>query len=427
MLAGGAWIVVGVAIGVAIAQRVRHQPRLKGEFNVAQFAAATAVGQAVAGGAGGGVAGACAGLAAFWAVNYSLIAVAVAVTSSQPLRLLVLSSAPLSALHAAGNSSIGLLAAYLATHAPFGLFGLLVPLALLWSSYDQQTRRAAEVRLFTELARGQECETGRSSDVSAQVVVTAAARLLGGAEVELVLLAADGPVRYVGDADGVPLRRRVSPDVFDEPWVMRTLGDRSVLSGREGTRPYVCAVLGDLDAPLAVLRAQRPAGGVAFDRHELRLAKVLVGQAEAWLSVAELAARSQAAATRAEAAGEAARALSDLGAATAPALLVLRESADRLARLARFAGGVDDIVEELHLVELAVASLLGAIALAAEPDLLQPPTGVTVPTGLAVQTGVAVQTGPAVQTGVAVQPGMAVWPGPAAWPGAGWTTTGVLP
>jgi hypothetical protein len=31
---------------------------------------------------------------------------------------------------------------------------------------------------------------------------------------------------------------------------------------------------------------------------------------------------------------------------------------------------VDDIVEELHLVERAVASLLGAIALAAEPDLV---------------------------------------------------------
>ena len=50
---------------------------------------------------------------------------------------------------------------------------------------------------------------------------------------------------------------------------------------------------------------------------------------------------------------------------------MLRESADRLARLAESAGGVDDIVEELHLVERAVASLLGAVALAAEPDLLQ--------------------------------------------------------
>jgi len=51
-------------------------------------------------------------------------------------------------------------------------------------------------------------------------------------------------------------------------------------------------------------------------------------------------------------------------------LTVLRESASRLARLAETAGGVENIVGELHLVERAVASLLGAVALAPEPDLL---------------------------------------------------------
>ena len=371
VLSTGAWAVVGVGLGVAIAQVLRHQPRLKREFNVAQFVAATALGQATAGALGGDIPGACAGLAVFWIVNYGLIAVAVSVSARKPMRLLVLSSAPISAVHAAGNSSIGLLAAFLAVNAPLGLFGLIAPLALLWSSYDQQTRRAAEARLFAELARGQERETGRSSDVSAQVVVTAAARLLGGADVELVLLAADGPVRYAGDESGVPDRRRVGAGVFDEPWVLRTLGDRGVTAGRDGARPYVCAVLGDPDAPLAVLRAQRGAEAVGFDRNELRLTQVLVGQAESWLSVADLAARSRAASDRADVADEAAKALSDLGSATAPALLVLRESAQRLARLAERSGGVDDIVEELHLVERAVASLLGAIALAAEPDLVQ--------------------------------------------------------
>jgi hypothetical protein len=370
VFATGAWTVVAVGLGVAFAQHVRHQPRLKREFNVAQFMAATAVAQALAALVGGGITGACLGMAAFWLVNYVLVAVAVSLTSQRPFRTLITSSAPLSALHTAGNSSIGLLAAYLASSAPLGLLGLVVPLALLWSSYDQQTRRSAEARLFAELARGQERETGRSSDVSAQVVVTAAARLLGGADVELVLLASDGPVRYLGDETGVPDRRRVGSAVFDEPWVLRALGERGVSLGRDEGRPYVSAVLGDPDAPLAVLRAQRAADAAGFDRRELRLAEVLVGQAEAWLSVADLAARNSAAAARVDLADEAARALSDLGSATAPALLVLRESADRLARLAESAGGVDDIVEELHLVERAVASLLGAIALAAEPDLL---------------------------------------------------------
>lgn len=362
----GTWSVVSVVVGVALAQVVRSQPRLKLEFNVAQFALATAAGSLTAQLAGGRILGAAAGMAVFFLVNHGLVGVAVSITSRRKLPALLLSSAPLSAVHTAGNSSIGLLAAYLAMTAPIGLLGLLVPLALLWSSYDQQTRRTAEVRLFTELARGQEQATGRSTDVSAQVVVTAAARLLGGADIEMVLLAADGPVRYAGDETGVPERRRVDPDAFDEPWVLRALGTRGVATGNQDGRPWCSAVLGEPDAPLAVLLARRPRGAAGFGRREVRLAEVLVGQAESWLSVADLSTRHRAAS---EQAATTARNLGDVGAATAPALLVLRESADRLARLADTSGGVDDIVEELHLVERAVASLLGAIALAAEPDL----------------------------------------------------------
>src|SRR4051794_27935177 len=362
----GAWSVAAVVVGVATAQLLRHQPRLKLEFNVAQFALATAAGTAIAGLAGGGIVGAVAGMAMFFVVNHTLVGVAVSLTSRRRLLPLLASSAPLSAVHTAGNSSIGLLAAYLAMTAPVGLLGLLVPLALLWSSYDQQTRRTAEARLFAELARGQEQATGRSTDVSAQVVVTAAARLFGGADIEMVLLAADGPVRYAGDETGVPERRRVDPEAFDEPDVLRALGARGVSTGNDDGRPWCSAVLGEPNAPLAVLIPRRPRGAAGFGRREIRLAEVLVGQAQSWLSVAELTSRNRAQAAQA---AETAKNLGDVGAATAPALLVLRESADRLARLADSSGGVDDIVEELHLVERAVASLLGAIALAAEPDL----------------------------------------------------------
>jgi hypothetical protein len=227
--------------------------------------------------------------------------------------------------------------------------------------------------------------------VSSQVVVTAAARLFGGADIEMVLLAADGPVRYAGDETGVPERRRVDPDAFDEPWVLRALGSRGVSTGTDDGRPWCSAVLGEPNAPLAVLIARRPRGAAGFGRRETRLAEVLVGQAESWLSVSDLKRRNHVAV-------EAAKNLGDVGAATAPALLVLRESADRLARLADSSGGVDDIVEELHLVERAVASLLGAIALAAEPDL----AGLT-------PTGTRVTDAP-----------------PTTRPATDWTTTGVL-
>ncbi|MCW2777153.1 MAG: hypothetical protein JWN17_878 [Frankiales bacterium] len=358
----GAWVVAGVTVGAGAAQLVRAQPRLKVQYNVAQFALSAAGAAAAATALGGGFPGAVVGLAAFFGLNHSLIGLAVALMSDQRWTRLVLSSAPLSALHAAGNASLGLLAVHLAVTSPVGLLGLVVPLALLWSSYEQQTRRTGEARLFEELARGQEQATARSTDTSAQVVLTAAARLFGGADVEMVLLAAEGPVRYAGDETGVPQRLRVDPDAFDEPWVLRALGERGVSSGVEDGRPWCSAVLGPRDAPLAVLLARRSAGSAAFGRQETRLAQVLVGQAESWLSIADLSSRHT----------SAAKALGDLGADTAPALALLRDSADRLGRLALRDGGIESVVEELHLVERAVASLLGAVALAAEPDLLLP-------------------------------------------------------
>ncbi|MCW2542971.1 MAG: hypothetical protein JWM40_523 [Frankiales bacterium] len=365
----GSWTVLAVLIGVTFAQVALKRPMLKKQFNIAMFCAATALGSLLAGAAGGGVLGAVCGIGTFFVVNHSLVAVAVSVTSRRRLFPLLMSSMPLSAVHMAGNSSIGLLAAFLAMTAPVGLLGLMVPLALLWSSYDQQTRRSQEARLFAELAAGQERASARSSETSAAVVVTAAARLFGGADVEMILLAADGPVRYAGDESSTPQRLRVEADVFDEPWVMRALGSRGVSTGVEDGRPYCVAALGSTDSPQAVLIARRPVGSPPFDRRETRLAEVLVGQAESWLSVSDLSDQASTARERVEAADHSARALGDIGAATAPALRVLSESADRLARLAQSQGGVDDIVEELHLVERAVASLLGAVALAADPDL----------------------------------------------------------
>jgi hypothetical protein len=139
--------------------------------------------------------------------------------------------------------------------------------------------------------------------------------------------------------------------------------------GHDGERPYCSAVLGAPGHPLAVLIAHRPARSAAFTRADAQLAEVLVRQAESWLSVADLAARHDVAVGRAEAYGAASRVLGDLGEETVPALAVLRESAHRLSRLAsRYDGpdAVDEIVAELYSVERAVASLLGAIALASD-------------------------------------------------------------
>ncbi|HTW18763.1 MAG TPA: hypothetical protein VME70_00955 [Mycobacteriales bacterium] len=365
-----AWTVLSVTAGVLVAQMVRRQEPLKVLFNVAQFAAATALGAGFAALVGAGVPGAIGGMGIFWFVNNLLIAAAMSMMTDQRLRSLLWASAPLASIHSVGTSGIGILAAWLAANAPLGLLALVIPLLLLWISYDEQTTAAAEAQLYAELARLQERASGRSVDVSARVVLTAAARLFSSDDVEMVLLAEDGPVRYAGNVDGV-VRQRVDPEALDVPWVLRALGERGAVTGSDEGRPWCATVLGGHEAPLAVLVARRPVGGSSFGRREMMLAEVLVQQAESWLSIAELAASRDEALAQAEAAEGTTRALGDLGADTAPSLVVLRESANRLARLAATEGpaSVHEIVDELYAVERAVASLLGAIALAAEPDL----------------------------------------------------------
>ncbi len=371
VFAPGAWIVPAVTVGVFLSLLRTHKSRIKVVYNTAQFALSAVFGVWAGAASGGGVFGAAIGTGVFWLVNYLAVALIIWLTSEgTKLGDIVDLSVAVNFVNSAANASLGLLAAWLTLNAPLGLLALVVPCVLIWVSYDQQTRQSLETRLFTELAEGQERVSGRSSDASARVVLTAAARMFGG-DAEMVLMTADGPVRYVGDDRSV-MRARVEQDVFNEPWVLRALGARAVTTGIDQGRPYCSAVLGDVQAPMAVLITRRPMAGQAFDRREQTMAGVLIRQAASWLSVAELTESRDEALEMAEAAGEAARALGDMGADTWPAMVSLRESATRLSRLATVPEGPDpvgDIVGELHATERAVASLLGAIALAADPEL----------------------------------------------------------
>ena len=371
LLDGGGWLVPAVCAGVALSQAVRRLAWVKLEYNTAQLTASAAAAAGVTAALGGRPAAVVAGMLAYWLVNQVLSAVPMAVMSGAALPRLAAEDAPLHGVHALASVSIGMLAAWLAVHQPYGLLGLVAPLGLIWLSYDEQAARTAEARLFAELADGHERATGRSVDLSAQVVVTAAARLFGGCDVEMVLMGADGPVLYAGN-EHQATRHRAETAVLDRPWALDVLGSPGIRTGTVDGRPYCASLLGPTESPLALLIARRPADAGAFGRREVMLAEVLVQQAESWLSVAELTRSRDDARAQAAAAEDVARALGDLGAQSAPALLLLRESADRLTRLASTPSGphaVGDIVEELHAVERAVASLLGAVALAAEPDL----------------------------------------------------------
>jgi hypothetical protein len=242
-------------------------------------------------------------------------------------------SGPLGMIHFAGTASLGLLGAWLAVNAPAGLLGLIVPLGLLWWSYRQQTQRASEATLYAELARGQE-QVGGSADASAEVVVKAAAKLFGAAEVEMLVHHPDGLLRYVGDDTGVISRVRVDAEVMDAPWVLRALARAGCSPGRTAT---------GLTAPRcwATRSGRRPCWCLpAGEGRHLQPGRHPAGRGagaagRVVLSVAELAARRDEALGRAEAYGAANRVLGEVSQETVPALAVLCGSPRiRLSRLA---------------------------------------------------------------------------------------------
>lgn len=362
-----AWTVVAVAVGVFGAELLRRHDLMRLLFSVTQFAAATALGSEFAHGVGAGVVGAIGGMAVFWFVKNGLEVAAEVFQSGEKVAPVIWTRAPFAALHSIGAAGLGILGAWLAATQTPGLIALIVPVVLLWISYDEQATRSAETSLFAELARLQKRASNRSVDVSAYVVLTAACRVFDSPDVEMVLLAQEGPIHFAGDAIGID-RRLVDPAALDQDWVLKALAEGATVTDIEAGRPWLATVIGSGDSPLGVLVARRAEGAAPFGRRDVLLSRVLAGQAETWLASAAHAVPREDALNRTATSGTA----RDFGSDTDPALRVLRDSANRLARLASTDAPpeIDEIVDELHAAERAVASLLGAIALAAEPELV---------------------------------------------------------
>jgi hypothetical protein len=339
LVGAGAWSVVAVGLGVAAAQTVRRCPRRKRELDLAVRLVATALAQAACAVAGGGLAGAVVGLTVFWLVGCVLLAAAVTAVSPRPLPALVLWTVRRSALHTAGSAAVGLLCTELALLAPLGLLGVVAGAGAAWSAYAAADWRRGEARLYAHLAQAPE----RTPDASASLLVTAAARLLGGVDVELVVLDGALPRRFRGDERG---RAAPSYDVvaLDEPWVLDALGAAEVRRSRDDDdRPALSAVLRSTGRPRAVLRARRTPGAPDFDRSDVRSLEVLVARADAWLAAPP----------------------DGTVAPSEPAVGRVRASVDRLDALAGRGAPLPQVAAELHELERAVASLLGAAALPA--------------------------------------------------------------
>ena len=227
-----------------------------------------------------------------------------------------------------------------------------VPGLLVASTYELQARRSAEAKLFAALAIEQQRASGRSLEQSVAVLMTVAARILGGADVELLLSGPEGLIRYVGDERGVSGRTRVDTSAFDAPWVRELLGRSSVRIAADDGRPSCAFSVGTGGVTRAVVVARRPLGGSGFTRSDAVFARALARQAYPWLTPTQ-----------------------ELTIARDPRLEVVREIARRI--LAAPEPTADPewsrlLLDDVHGLERAVAALLGSAPGGAIPAPREP-------------------------------------------------------
>ncbi len=354
----GLWLAAGMGAGMLIAASRATGGRRWRSFEYAtvsallQTAVAVTVTCALRYGGLGPVPSALVGLLFGTLTRHGMSAGGVALTARRPLLGLLLPRLPAQIYTTGGNGAVGLLIGWLVLHAPLGIAGLAVPGLLVASAYELQARRSAEAKLYAALAIEQQRASGRSLEQSVAVLMTVAARILGGADVELLLSGPEGLVRYVGDESGVSGRTRVDPSAFDAPWVRQLLGRSSVHIGHDDGRPSCAFSVGTGGATRAVVVARRPLGGSTFTRGDAVFARALARQAYPWLTPTQ-----------------------ELAMARHPRLEVVREIARRI--LAAPEPTSDPqwsrlLLDEVHRLERAIAALLGSAPGGAIPSPRHP-------------------------------------------------------
>lgn len=360
----GAWLVLCVALGVTIAQALRDVPLRRAADTIVRAmtasAAGTATSVAVDGVPHATSVAAAAGVLAWWLTGHALAVLAVSRTTGRSPRTLFLGRAGATLPGAVQGAALGITSAWLVLYAPAGLLGLTAPLVLVITTHLHGVRSMAETQILRELlgaqsGRGEGQPGRRTMDDSVQLVMTSAARLLGGADVEVLALGADGALRYAGRERGDAARTRVPAGAYDDPWVRRCLlpsapgASARARRGLDKRRPVLAVRLGPAGSAGAVLIARRPEGAAAFTRGDSAMAEALATRTAGWLPTALLGSEPAVADD-----GPHAGALSSVSAAA------LRLG--RLADVGTRVGGhvdVDAVVDELRDLERAVAALLG--------------------------------------------------------------------
>jgi hypothetical protein len=394
----GLWLGAALAAGaLMLGAKLTGRRRWRSlEYGVAsallQAGAASTVTAALRYGGAMPVAAAVGGVLVAAFVRHAMAAAGVALTSRRPLFGLLRSRVAVALFMALGNGAVGLLVGWLFVHGPLGLAGLAVPGLLVVGTYELQARRSAEARLFAALATEQQQLAGRSLEQSVAVLMTVTARLLGGADIELLLSGPEGLVRYTGDESGVSGRMRSDPSAFDASWARQLLARGPVRVAIDEGRPSCAFSIGTGPTPRAVVVARRPLGVAGFQRRDVVVAHALARQAASWLTPPPLLATPR-----------------------DPRLEVVREITRRILRSPEPAADPEwssRLLDEVHALERAVAALLGSA-----PDGTIPPQRDN--RSDAREAAATGQSNPHAESDadLADEPP----------PGSEWTTTGLLP
>jgi hypothetical protein len=380
LLAGaGACVVPGALLGALLARRAHPELRRRAGTGIAARAIGAAWAVVVADrvdavltpGAwpGTSVVGAAVGALAGALAVHLLVSAAVATTAARRVLRVAGAAFPTWCVGAGAGISVGALVGYLAVASPWGLLGLAVPTIAVVSSRGESARLATEQHMFSEFVLARQVWTARTLDDVARDVVTTAARLLGGADVFLLVVGEQGATRYEGDEFGLTHRTVMGGAAQGDEWALRALRTGAVtrrrdggLAGSEAGRPVLAVPLGAAEARVGAFVARRPVGSARFRAEDLRLAASLGRLAGVLLLAAGVLPWD--ASARASDPEDAARWAASRHAE-------LREATARLAREAAawasdaevgepgFTSRFEDLTQELLAVQQAVACLLG--------------------------------------------------------------------
>lgn len=357
LLNPGAWLILAIAAGVVPAQIIRKRTLEKCIFNVGMHATITTVAVIATLLLPTGPWWVFLAMMAFWLCNITIVARAASWATGKPMLQLVRNQITHSVMHAASNSSLGLIAATLIPLSAHHALLLLPPAAFLLFAYVTVWREHDSAELLEQIVTANDAlRTSTAFGVASKLIATCKG-VLGAKVVKVLILEDQTATAYQsGTTPSRPVEPLAGPEAL-QSWWARTAMSRpeAVTHGVRDGKSWMVLRVGPQTEPDAIVALSRtyPRGG--FTRSELRVAKQLQQYAVVWTSALKAAVRER----------HAAQAISDHAArnATLPHHQVA-EVINATARLAETAEApardVKTIVSELHRVEYAVAALVGS-------------------------------------------------------------------